>query len=61
MRRFFRHAAELIEADRPPLAGKLRRASPHWMRHTHALARAQTSDERGLFIVQYCRKALIVM
>jgi site-specific recombinase XerD len=36
MRRFFRQAAELIEADHPPLADKLRRASPHWMRHTHA-------------------------
>jgi site-specific recombinase XerD len=36
MRRFFRLAADLIEADHPPLADKLRRASPHWMRHTHA-------------------------
>lgn len=36
MRRFFCQAAGLIEADHPPLAGKLRRASPHWMRHTHA-------------------------
>jgi site-specific recombinase XerD len=29
-------AAEAIEADHAPLAEKLRRASPHWMRHTHA-------------------------
>jgi site-specific recombinase XerD len=36
MRRFFLLAAEAIEADHAPLAGKLRRASPHWMRHTHA-------------------------
>jgi site-specific recombinase XerD len=36
MRRFFGQAAGLIEADHPPLAEKLRRASPHWMRHTHA-------------------------
>jgi site-specific recombinase XerD len=36
MRRFFNQAARLIEADHPPLAEKLRRASPHWMRHTHA-------------------------
>jgi site-specific recombinase XerC len=36
MRRFFRHAADNIEADHPPLADKLRCASPHWMRHTHA-------------------------
>jgi site-specific recombinase XerD len=36
LRRFFRLAADLIETDHPPLADKLRRASPHWMRHTHA-------------------------
>jgi site-specific recombinase XerD len=36
MRRFFLLAAEAIEADHAPLAEKLRRASPHWMRHTHA-------------------------
>jgi hypothetical protein len=33
MRRFFNQAAGLIEADHSPLAEKLRRASPHWMRH----------------------------
>jgi hypothetical protein len=36
MRRFFVLAAEAIDADHAPLAEKLRRASPHWMRHTHA-------------------------
>ena len=36
MRRFFMLAAGAIEADHAPLAEKLRRASPHWMRHTHA-------------------------
>jgi len=36
MRRFFRQVADLIAIDHPPLAGKLHRASPHWMRHTHA-------------------------
>lgn len=36
MRRFFQKVAEVIEADSPALAEKLRRASPHWMRHTHA-------------------------
>ncbi len=36
MRRFFLLAATAIEADHAPLAEKLRRASPHWMRHTHA-------------------------
>ncbi|MFK0380233.1 phage integrase family protein [Pandoraea sp. NPDC090278] len=36
MRRFFRHAAQIIESDHPTLAEKLRQATPHWMRHTHA-------------------------
>ncbi|WP_157269694.1 site-specific integrase [Azohydromonas aeria] len=36
MRRFFATAANVIEADNPQLAEKLRRASPHWTRHTHA-------------------------
>jgi site-specific recombinase XerD len=36
MKRFFADAAEVIEPDHPALADKLRRASPHWMRHTHA-------------------------
>ncbi|MFP6560781.1 phage integrase family protein [Paraburkholderia sp. B3] len=35
-RRFFRLAADAIGADHPVLAEKLRRASPHWTRHTHA-------------------------
>jgi hypothetical protein len=34
LRRFFLLAAQAIEADHPPLAEKLRRASPHWMRVT---------------------------
>jgi site-specific recombinase XerD len=36
LRRFFLLAAKRFEADHPPLAEKLRHASPHWMRHTHA-------------------------
>ena len=36
MRRFFLQAAEVIEPRNPALAEKLRRASPHWMRHSHA-------------------------
>ncbi|WP_087738351.1 site-specific integrase [Paraburkholderia piptadeniae] len=35
-RRFFRQVAEQVDGDHPALAGKLRRASPHWMRHSHA-------------------------
>ncbi|WP_341318415.1 phage integrase family protein [Paraburkholderia sp. IMGN_8] len=36
MRRFFDQAADVISAGHPTAAEKLRRASPHWMRHTHA-------------------------
>lgn len=36
LRRFFGKAADLVEADSPATAQKLRQASPHWMRHTHA-------------------------
>ncbi|AQV99374.1 Integrase (plasmid) [Cupriavidus necator] len=36
LRRFFLLAAESIQTDHPALADKLRRATPHWMRHTHA-------------------------
>jgi hypothetical protein len=33
LRRFFRTTADLIEAENPALAVKLRLAGPHWMRH----------------------------
>lgn len=36
MKRFFALCATVIEPDHPTLAKKLRRAGPHWMRHTHA-------------------------
>jgi integrase len=36
MRRFFLEAAGVLEGDHPLLAEKLHRASPHWMRHSHA-------------------------
>ncbi|WP_206957292.1 phage integrase family protein [Trinickia acidisoli] len=36
LRRFFGLVADAIEDERPATAEKLRRASPHWMRHTHA-------------------------
>jgi site-specific recombinase XerD len=36
MKRFFTTVACAIEKDAPATAEKLRRASPHWMRHTHA-------------------------
>jgi site-specific recombinase XerD len=36
MKRFFSQVADVIQEDSPAAAEKLRRASPHWMRHTHA-------------------------
>ncbi|KVM71158.1 integrase [Burkholderia ubonensis] len=36
LRRFFVLSADAIQEERPATAEKLRRASPHWMRHTHA-------------------------
>ncbi|WP_277183249.1 phage integrase family protein [Caballeronia sp. BR00000012568055] len=36
LRRFFLQASKLLDEDHPVLANKLHRASPHWMRHTHA-------------------------
>jgi site-specific recombinase XerD len=36
LRRFFALVADAIQDERPVTAEKLRRASPHWMRHTHA-------------------------
>ncbi|MBK3823906.1 tyrosine-type recombinase/integrase [Paraburkholderia aspalathi] len=36
MRRFFLEAAGVLEGDHPLLTEKLCRASPHWMRHSHA-------------------------
>ncbi|HDC6784865.1 TPA: site-specific integrase [Staphylococcus aureus] len=36
MKRFFATAADVVEDGSPTLAEKLRRATPHWTRHTHA-------------------------
>jgi site-specific recombinase XerD len=36
VKRFFETAAKVVQEDNPILAEKLLRASPHWMRHTHA-------------------------
>jgi site-specific recombinase XerD len=36
MKRFFLTVARVIEKESPATAEKLCRASPHWMRHTHA-------------------------
>lgn len=36
LKRFFNLTADAVVADNPGLASRLRQASPHWMRHTHA-------------------------
>ena len=36
LRRFFEQAAQQLESAAPAVAQKLRRATPHWLRHTHA-------------------------
>nr|HPG81591.1 tyrosine-type recombinase/integrase [Piscinibacter sp.] len=36
LKRFFATAAEVAEEGSPALAEKLRQATPHWTRHTHA-------------------------
>jgi site-specific recombinase XerD len=36
MKRFFSQMADAVQEDSPAFAEKLRRASPHWMRYTHA-------------------------
>lgn len=36
MKRFFAQVADIVHEQSPVTADKLRRASPHWMRHTHA-------------------------
>ena len=36
MKRFFATAAGVVEEGSPALAAELRRATPHWTRHTHA-------------------------
>lgn len=36
MKRFFAQATDVVAAEHPTTADKLRRASTHWMRHTHA-------------------------
>lgn len=36
VKRFFSQAAKLVAKEHPAAAEKLQRASPHWMRHTHA-------------------------
>jgi site-specific recombinase XerD len=44
LRRFFHTVTNAIEADHPPFCGKLRQATPHWLRHyaSHALPNGAT-------------------
>ncbi|KND61978.1 Integrase [Candidatus Burkholderia verschuerenii] len=36
LKRFFKQMVDALEAEHPPLAEKLRTATSHWMRHSHA-------------------------
>jgi site-specific recombinase XerD len=45
MKRFFATVADLLLEDNPVFAEKLRRATPHWMRHTHATHALQAGAE----------------
>jgi site-specific recombinase XerD len=45
MKRFFATVADLLIEDNPVFAEKLRRATPHWMRHTHATHALQGGAE----------------
>ena len=45
MKRFFATVADLLVEDNPAFVGKLRRATPHWMRHTHATHALQGGAE----------------
>jgi site-specific recombinase XerD len=45
MKRFFAQVADAIADGHPATADKLRRASPHWMRHTHATHALQRGVE----------------
>ena len=45
MKRFFATVADLLVEDNPAFVEKLRRATPHWMRHTHATHALQGGAE----------------
>lgn len=45
MKRFFTTVSDLLVEDNPVFAEKLRRATPHWMRHTHATHALQAGAE----------------
>jgi site-specific recombinase XerD len=45
VRRFFATTTDVLAETNPALAEKLRRATPHWMRHTHATHALQRGAE----------------
>jgi site-specific recombinase XerD len=45
MKRFFATVADILVEDNPAFVEKLRRATPHWMRHTHATHALQGGAE----------------
>ena len=45
MKRLFATVADLLVEENPVFAEKLRRATPHWLRHTHATHALQGGAE----------------
>ena len=45
VKRFFATTTDVLADTNPALAEKLRRATPHWMRHTHATPALQRGAE----------------
>ena len=45
VKRFFATTTDVTADTNPALAEKLRRATPHWMRHTHATPALQRGAE----------------
>jgi len=45
VKRFFATTADVLADTNPALAEQLRRATPHWMRHTHATHALQRGAE----------------
>ena len=48
MKGALRACAEEVEGDDPQAAGRIRQASPHWMRHTHGRKFVEAGGDRGV-------------
>jgi len=48
MKAAVRKCADEIQADDPKAAERIRRASPHWLRHTHGRKFVEAGGDRGV-------------